>query len=165
MDFESLYKLHFTSVYRFFYYKSVNTSEIEDLVHDVFMRFYTKYSQETFDEDESKKILYGYARNIYKEWVRARIKEKKTDFNDDIDYSDSFDSLPGKEFEEKLKSQRLQVQEALKLLNPKVKAVIEMRFLAGMSRKEIAEKLHMKENDVHTYQKRGVKYLDKIINS
>ena len=118
-----MYKLHFTSVYRFFYYKSVNTSEIEDLVHDVFMRFYTKYSQETFDEDEAKKILYGYARNIYKEWVRARIKEKKSDFNDDIDYSDSFDSLPGKEFEEKLKSQRLQVQEALKLLNPKVKAV------------------------------------------
>jgi RNA polymerase sigma factor (sigma-70 family) len=53
--------------------------------------------------------------------------------------------------------------EAIKGLNPRVKQVITMRFLGNLSRSEIAKQLNISEDDVHTYQKRGVKYLKNMV--
>lgn len=165
MSFEEIYKLTFKYVYRFFYYKSVNPAEIEDLAHEVYIRYYKKFSSRDIEEVEIKKILYGISNNLYKEWVRQKVKENKVELIDNYDYEENVEDFCDEAYEVRLEGQKKQLLEALKLLNEKVRTVLECRFLHGMSRKEISLKLDMKEKDVHTYQKRGIRYLNKIINN
>jgi RNA polymerase sigma factor (sigma-70 family) len=169
VDFENIYNCTFRYVYRFFYYKSVNPASIEDLSHEVFLRFYKKYGTQHFEETEAKRILFGFSSNIYKEWVREQVKEKRAEFLENYDYDvqveeDLDDFHDGDNaFELKLESQKKIVFDAMSKLNPKIREILECRFVHGMSRKMIAEKMGIKEKDVHTYQKRGIKYLKKII--
>ena len=165
VDFQSIYNCTFQYVYRFFYYKSVNTSSVEDLTHEVFIRFFKKFGDRLIEEQEAKRILFGFSSNVYKEWVREQVKAKRADLLDNYNYEqDSQDDFVDELYEQKLESQRKIVLNAMTKLNPKVRFVLESRFLNKMSRKEIAEKMGISEKDVHTYQKRGVKYLKKIIN-
>jgi len=168
-EFEELYKSTFESLYRFFYYKSVGKSDVEDLVQEVFSRFYGKYFDKRLSKEESTKILYGISKNLYKEWVRKSIKENRVDFIDNIQFDEIVD-----EDEEDLMSenrykiideQKLVVHKAMEKLSANVKLVLEYRFIHNMTRKQIAEKMGMKQKDVHTYQKRGIKYLKKIIGN
>ena len=56
------------------------------------------------------------------------------------------------------------LHDTIKSLNPVVRQVLELRFLQNKSRKETAELLQINEDQVHTYQKRGVKYLKDRLN-
>lgn len=165
MNFEELYNTTFKNIYRFFYYKGVNPSAIEDLTHDVFIRFYQKYNNKALDPVESKKILFGISRNLYKEWVRQSMKEKRSEFDEQFIQieGDSLDDYDENVYEHRVEKQKQQLKKAILQLNPKIRMVLEYRFFHNMSRKEIAEKLNIGEKDVHTYQKRGIKYLHKII--
>lgn len=171
MDFESFYKNTFKAVYRYFYYKSVTKSSIEDLSHDVYFRFFNKYSNTNISEIESTKILFGYCKNIYKEWVRKSIKDGNVTYIDDIEYEyidDETDRDINDLLSDDYEKQRLKDKEALlnalSSLSSNIRLVLEYRFLKGMSRKEISDKLNISQKDVHTYQKRGIKYLRKLIN-
>jgi len=161
---EEVYHQHFRRIYRYFYYKDVKPPvEVEDLVQDVFCRYFAKYDCTKQSTDEIRKILYGIAQNIYREWIRKILSEKTTELNDDIDYSnDDVDYDEG--YAERLNKFRQDIQEAVKQLNPTLRTVITMRYLEGCTRKEVAEKLKIKEKHVHVYQRRGLKALEKIIN-
>jgi RNA polymerase sigma-70 factor (ECF subfamily) len=163
VNFEELYNLNFKYVYRFFYYKSVAKEEIEDLTHEVFIRFYAKFKDYNIDQIESKKILFGFCCNIYKEHVRKSIKENRVEYNDLFEYDECFEEFVDDEMELKLDNMQKLISECLPKLNPKVRAILECRFLKGMTRKETAAKFNITEKDVHTYQKRGVRYLKKMI--
>lgn len=180
VDFQAIYNATFQYVYRFFYYKSVNSASIEDLAHDVYLRFYKKYGETSFELVEAKRILFGFCRNVYREWVREQIKEKRSEFLENYDYDvehegeistlsepdDVFEEFAEEQtdFEKRHESQKELLKEAISRLNPRVKEILECRFFHNMTRKEIAEKLNMNEKDVHTYQKRGIKYLRKMIH-
>ncbi|MEI7603558.1 MAG: sigma-70 family RNA polymerase sigma factor [bacterium] len=170
MEFEVFYKSTFKTVYSYFYNKFVNVSDIEDLAQESFLRIYSKYGDNFPNTDEPRKILFGICRNIYRDWVRDHIKEVTTDDIETAIYKHNPDYNHEEDFEDDsqdlIRQQNVDlVKEAMKKLNPKVKAVLEYRFIEGLSRKEIAEKLGISQDDVHTYQKRGIKYLNKMINT
>lgn len=173
MNFEELYKSTFPGLYRFFYYKSVDSALVEDLVQDVYIRFYNKFSQKELSETESRKILYGIAKNVFKEWVRASMKERKVSLFENYEYEeldqgdllDIFLSYEVTDFDKKLEEKKILLKDAMDKLSENVRQVIQLRFIEGMTRKETAERLGMKEKDVHTYQKRGIKYLKNILNA
>jgi RNA polymerase sigma-70 factor, ECF subfamily len=152
---EEIYDKTFESIYRFFYYKSVNRSEIEDLVQEVYIRFFRKTDISGTDIILCQKLLYGFSRNIYKEWVRKQIKSELVYSN--IDYLSNDDSDPIND--PSVEHDSLFLKEAIEKLNPVVRQVITMRFIENLSRKEIADKLNIKEKHVHVYQRRGIKYL------
>lgn len=172
MNFEGFYKQSFQKVYRFFYYKSVDTSIIEDLTQESFIRFYKKYNQKQLDEVESIKIIYGIARNVYREWVRKSISEKTVSLIDNINYEsddeqESYEieafAEEESEFDKQLTEKMDSIKDCLNELNEKVRLVLQYRFMESKSRKEVAEILKISEKDVHTYQKRGIKYIKKIL--
>ncbi len=171
MDFEKLYNLCFGKVYKFFYYKYVEKDHIEDLAQDAFMRFYNKYGQKSLDEVEAQKILFGICRNVYKEWVRKSIKEKNVSFLDNYEYEIADEStlddatlFDADDISKVIEGNLEIIKTCLDQLNETVRKVLEYRFLEGKTRKETAELLGIKEKDVHTYQKRGVKYLKKMVD-
>ena len=70
MNEKDLFDSLFPVIYRYFYYKQVSRDEIEDLAQDTFLRFFAKYPTSNLAEEESRKIIFGIAKNVYREWVK-----------------------------------------------------------------------------------------------
>ncbi len=115
-------------------------------------------------ELEPTKILYGIAKNRYKEWVRALPRNQMLELNEN-EPDISLEQLIDEEFEAKLDQFREELHSAIKQLNPTLRDVMRMRYLENMTRKEVAEKLGIKEKHVHVYQRRGITALQKIIKA
>jgi RNA polymerase sigma factor (sigma-70 family) len=157
MNFEAFYKQNYKFVYRYFYYRFVDHAIVEDLAQTVFLKFFTKYKeQNSFENEEPVKILFGFCRNIYKDHLSKSGKTKQVEFFDNFNYEES----SGESYDSpELQSRRELLAQAMKELNVKVRKVLIYRFMYGMTRDEVAKALMMKSKEVHTYQKRGIKYL------
>lgn len=167
MPFEEFYQQTFKTCFRFFYYRSVGFENIEDLCQEAYLRFYNKYLDKLQDPEESKKILFGICRNLYKEWVKNQ-KTKDLELFENYEYSgsyNSFDASQDEDFVDTLDHYRNVLHTALAELNDTVRKVINLRFIEGKTRGETAEILGISEDNVHTYQKRGVKYLKEKLNN
>jgi RNA polymerase sigma factor (sigma-70 family) len=133
---------------------------IDDLCQETYLRFYKKLGDNI--EENSVRILFGFCRNIYKEFVYKHLKEREINFNDEILYENL---LQNNAIEDPVKREQLKlITEVLPKLNPKVRRVIEYRFIYSMSRREVAELLEMKERDVLKYQQRGIQYIKTFLN-
>ena len=164
MLFEEFYQQTFKNTFRFFYYRSVTFNEVDDLVSDCYIRFHQKYQEKLVDETESRKVLSGIAGNILKEWQRKAFSFKIEELSDDVSEADLFNFYAKSDFEDDFRQKQAKLHEAIKSLNPTVRQVLELRFLQNKSRKEAASTLQISEDQVHTYQKRGVKYLKDRLN-
>jgi RNA polymerase sigma factor (sigma-70 family) len=163
--FQTLYDSHFSKLYKYFYYKYFGHAGVEDSVHDVFMVIYEKYLY-LEDQTELIKILYGVARNKYREEVRKRLQDKtlQATLKERLQLGLELDE----DLEDDSHSTHDQLKEKVKQciteLREPTKTVIEKRFLEGWSRKQVAEHLNTTEDSVHTYQKRGISYLKKLVS-
>jgi RNA polymerase sigma factor (sigma-70 family) len=162
MDAEGVYRERFKPLYRYFYYKNIRVADIDDLVQDTFLRFFERYDTTTLTADDCAKLLYGFARNIYLEWVRAHATHSVVELNDDFP-----DSSSEEEYEAEQKPLSLEVRGALLTaihsLNPTLRQVITMRFLEGKTRREVALALDIEPKHVHVYQRRAIAALEKLL--
>jgi RNA polymerase sigma-70 factor (ECF subfamily) len=163
MDAESLYREHVRPVHRYFYYKGVALGDVEDLVQESFFRFFRDYAEREFTEVEIRKILYAISRNVWLEWVRSQVKHQTYELDELRMIPETAEDFVHIEDEVEDERQREQLREAIQNLNPTLRAVLTLRFIEGKTRREIAAELQIKEKDVHTYQKRGIKALHKSI--
>ena len=164
MLFEEFYNQSFKNTFRFFYYRGVAFSDIDDLSSECYIRFYQKYQEKLSDNIESRKVLSGIAGNILKEWQRKTFGHKIVELDDNISDDQLYDFYSRDDFDDDFGKKQLMLHDTIKSLNPVVKQVLELRFLQNKSRKETAELLQINEDQVHTYQKRGVKYLKDRLN-
>lgn len=161
MEPKEAYEQNFTSIFRYFYYKNLSTEEAEDQTQETFLRFFRKYQPEHLDELTCRKILYGIAKNLYCDWVKQCIQMPMTELNEDFPIPVEFDDLSTEEAEEVLGNELAELKETIETLNPTLRAVIKLRFLEGLTRKEVAERLQIKEKHVHVYQRRALAALQK----
>ncbi len=168
--FQELYTSSFKGVFRFFYYKSVQFDQIEELCQEVYLRFWDAYQSKLQDTEQCKKILYGIALNVYREWVRSSIKNSFISLEDywesllEEDEINSIDSWCSPEYDQQQEELKQKLRWAIHQLPEQQKKVLEYRFIHGMSREETAQKMNMSVDNVHTYQKRAIKSLKQIIN-
>ena len=135
---EKIYNDHFRLIYRFFYYKLVDI-DAEDLAQEVFLRFFKRYTKNQFSDEETKKVLFGIAQNVYKEWVRQAIKHQNYPLDPEMEVKENYVEFTDDEFELQLEGYRSDMREAIARLNPTLRQVIELRFLEGKTRAEVAE--------------------------
>lgn len=166
--FQEFYDHSFKPAYRFFYYKNVNHSQIEDLVQDAFLRFYQTYQHKLESLYEARKILLGICLNVYREWVRTQMAIGNTwEYLEEADWEEekaSFQEYSDPDYDNQMEKRKVLLRQSLAELSGTVRQVLELRFLSGLTRRQTAEKLEISEDQVHTYQKRGVKYLKDILN-
>jgi len=157
-DFETFFKENSIPIFRYFYYKGVKQITSEDLTSEAFLRLFQK-----FEKTYNKQILWGIAKNIYKEYIRKIVKENEVgDFDEELFVS--VEEYYDEKFEEKIDSMKIQVREMIKELSPNVQKVIYLRYIEGLPVEEIAEKENMPVTTVKKYQQRGIKYLQEIQN-
>ena len=78
--------------------------------------------------------------------------------NDDLD--NYFE--PG--FEDQLTESIISINKILPKLSSNIRKVIELKFFHNYSRADISKEMNIPQDQVYTYQKRGIKYLKKYLN-
>lgn len=159
MDPAVIYHQHFRAVYRFFYYRDVDAGDIEDLVQETFIRFFGKYSSHNLSDERITKTLYAIARNVWREWLRSIQNHRTVELLDFDGLTDTLADYQEDQSEEDWTAEREVLSAALTTLSPNIADVLRLRFLEGLTRSETAKRLDMKEDTVHTYQKRGIQQL------
>jgi RNA polymerase sigma-70 factor (ECF subfamily) len=157
--FEKFFKENSRAIFRYFYYRGIERTVAEDLSSETFFRMYKSYKN-----DLNSKILWGIAKNVYKEFVRNSISNQETGFFDESFFDsepeiDEISEYYDEKFEEKIEILKLQLHKMIEKLNPGVREVMKMRFIEGLKISEIAIKLGMPESTVKKYQHRGIEYL------
>lgn len=172
--FKDFYEKTFKAVFRFFYYRSeyIDTNTAADLAQESYLRFWNKYKDKLQDFQESQKLIWGICKNVYKEWLKNNVKDAVGFWGNLDDWErlwtqdqiSSVDYWDDDDYSKKLEYLRKVLKKLIDKLPNRLKEVINLRYYLGLSRREVAWRLGMKEDHVHTYQKRAIKLLKNYLN-
>lgn len=163
--FATLYDRFSSVVYNKCYGFSKSKEEVEDLMHDVFVRLFVKLK--TFKGDSKFSTwLYSFTYNFCVNYVQRnshKKKEKVTIVTDQIkENNDSFEEIEDANLLE-LKSAKL--AKALSLIDPSDKMILLMKYQDDKSIKEIKEVLNIGESAVKMRVKRAKAKVVKVYES
>lgn len=151
--FEQIYQELQPRLYNFAYSYTMNAAMAEDFVHDAFERLLT-IADTLSAEVDIRNYLYASVKNAclnyYKHLqVEDSHRSKLTEaliFAGTLEYEDEGDLFD-------------KVRELLQCLPEQQRAVLEMKLFNNMSYADIAEKMGISEQTVHTHVKRAYKYI------
>jgi len=152
-NFEAVYESHARSIYRFLYWRTKNPQLSEDLTSSVFEKAWR--SRSSFRGGSVRAWLYRIARNVLIDHWRKK---------QDVLMEDT-DSLPaevtGVSVSERLDQDIMlgRLRNALDTLPGDMRSVITLRFIDGLSCKQVAEKLNLSDSNVRVIQYRALRKL------
>ncbi len=158
IEFELLYKQHYTRLVGFAYQYVEDSDISEDLVQEVFTNIWNQADQIEI-RTTIKSYLFGAVRNAslnhlkHEKVVLGYAKE-----NSGHDKVDHRDFLEMEELEKK-------IEQALQLLPEKRREIFEMSKLEGKKYHEIASELGISVKTVETQMSRALKVLREVLGS
>jgi len=155
-DFEALYEAQSQPIYRFLYWRTHDTDLSEDLTSSVFEKAWKK--RFSFRGGSAKAWLYRIARNLLIDHWRSR-KDVAIEGTEHL--PDEEASELGTQFDQTIRLQQL--QQALQQLSAEMRSIVKLRFIEGLSAKEVADKLHLSEGNVRVIQYRALKKMRRHI--
>lgn len=152
--FAQLFSTHADALYRFIYWRvGGNEETAKDMTSETFTRAWERWAE--FDKAYPKAWLFTIARNLVIDSYRKKSAELLDDSEDLVDEEYSVEE----QTDLRLGVDRL--RDALVLIKPKSRQVIELRFLSGLSARETAYILDTTEENVRVLQFRALKELRK----
>ncbi|MDQ5912357.1 MAG: hypothetical protein QG568_572 [Patescibacteria group bacterium] len=158
-DFHEAYKLHADALFRFSFFKLSDREKAKDIVQDTFVRYW-EYVAADGQVDNVKAFLYRIANNAIIDNYR-----KKKEISLDILEEDGFDPMDTESHHTMARS--LDSKRALELVNKlkdKEREVILLRYVEGLSVKEISEVLDERENTISVKIHRALKELQDMFD-
>lgn len=151
--FGKLYELYYSPVYRYIYFRIRKKEDVEDLVQVVFLKVYE--SIEKYQEKGTDPLAYFFtvARNTVIDYLRKKQNLKlyeNSNIETDKDNPEDFAQI---------NEQLRLVNRAIQALNDDQKEVIILKFMTGLSNKEIAKHIKKSEDSIRQTQHRALKIL------
>ncbi len=157
--FLQIYDTYASDIYRFCFLKVSNREQAEDLTQEVFTRFWQALREGTVMRSE-RALLYTVARNLVIDWYRKK-KESSLDILTESGIEFSGDSSADVTI-------AAEMAEALKAVNeldePSREALL-MRYVEGLSPKEIANLTGESANAVSVRLNRAIKKVRAIMHT
>lgn len=155
--FEKLYKKTVDKAMQYFYSKTSNYTDAEDLVQEFYLKLY-RYLPNYEERGSFKSFFYILARSIYIDWLKKKKAESKNSLQEDLNINSSEER-----FENSLT--RLELFEALKKLDEIDREIIILYFFQDLKNEEIAEILNLTVENVKVRKHRALKKLKTIIGA
>ncbi len=149
--FETAYKEHFQSVFRFALRHAGLRDWAEDITSDTFLALYR--NRQNVEEEQLPAWLFAVARNRAIDYWRQRSREEAFEGTGNEKISTNSPDLAS--FQEMLKHPSLK---------PVHRVCLVMRFVHGMSREEIARETGLKESQVKGHLQYALKLLRKSMS-
>jgi RNA polymerase sigma-70 factor (ECF subfamily) len=148
-----LFDDHHEAIFRFFWARVRDHHLAEDLTGELFTRMVAELPRYQQRDLPFRAWLYRIARNLI-------IDNYRTDKNhmslplEQANHETSQTAAPDEMLEQTMKTER--IQQALDIIDPSQREVVELRFLAGLSLKEAAATLNKTVAAVKALQHRGL---------
>jgi RNA polymerase sigma-70 factor, ECF subfamily len=143
--------MHSKDVYRYAYSLLKNNEDAEDVVQDVFIKYFEK-SDSYKDDCSIKTWLLVLTRNRCYNVIKSR-KIRQSESIENINLNSDFNNVEAK----------LNIEEALKILNSEENELIFLREFSGFSYKEIAQILNISIDNVKVRLFRAKQKLRKVL--
>lgn len=146
------------SLFRFCFFKISDREKAKDLVQETFLKTW-QHVMKGEEISNLRAFLYKVANNLVIDHYR-----KRKDLSLDSLREEGFDPPSGEKERIIIQAEHSQVIKALKKLDAMYREVVVMRFLDGLSPKEIGQVLEVSENVVSVRLNRALKKLGEILN-
>jgi RNA polymerase sigma-70 factor (ECF subfamily) len=156
--FGQIFDDHHDEIYRFIYYRVSNVQQAQDLTGEVFTRLIEQAGQNKLENRNIRAWLYQVARNLVIDEMRAK-KHRQNQELPQVLPSDE-PSIPSKVQNQILAEQ---AREALNNLPDKQNTAVALRYLEGLSTREIASIMGIRRGTVRVLIHRGLKALRQIM--
>ncbi|MFH2063510.1 MAG: RNA polymerase sigma factor [bacterium] len=163
--FGEIYDFYVSRIHRFIFFKVPSADVAEDLTSETFLKAW-RYLMEKKEVPHLQALLYSVARSVVVDWYRSSACERCELSLDE----EGVMELPGKgeerlirEVESGLDMDR--VAERLRGLKDDYREVVAMKYLDGMSNREIASALGKTTAHVRVIAHRAVKALSEALDS
>lgn len=154
--FAKLYELYFTPVFRFIYFRVKSREEAEDLTQTVFLKVYQAREQFTEGEASIRGFFFTVARNAVIDYWR---KKKDVLFGETAEYAHLPDQRETPDQSMIQEQQIEKLKEAIAKLTDEQQEIILLKFINGLSNKEIASIVDKSEDAVRQMQCRAIRSL------
>ena len=152
-EFEALYKTNAAAVRRFLFWRTKDHMLADDLTSDVFEKAWR--SRRQFDGRSAKAWLHTIARNALIDYWR---RKKALPVDDPEELARDYAVADSSEaFDRALDAEAVRI--ALGKLPENTRRIIELRFIEGLSVREVAERLRLTEANVRVMQYRALRTL------
>jgi RNA polymerase sigma-70 factor (ECF subfamily) len=155
--FSILYGNYQDAIYRYIFVRIGNAVEAEDLTEDVFVRAWEALPNYRPTEHPFKSWLYRIAHNLIVDHHRKRRPVAMID--DEMQHSPGMISLPEEIIEFNQEAHVL--AEAIQQLGEEEQLVVVLRFMEGLSHREVAEVIGKSEAASRVIQHRALAALNK----
>lgn len=164
-EFERLFQENFHSIYHYVYYMVGNKTDAEDITQEVFMKVASSYHQFR-GESSISTWIYTIARRTVIDFTRQKKTKKfmtfwKNHIPEDYEAADDF-NLPEEVLQKK--EQKDSIYKMLMYLPEKMRSVIYLRFIKGLSVQETALYLDVSPNQVSVTQNRALAKLRTLVS-
>jgi RNA polymerase sigma-70 factor (ECF subfamily) len=134
MDFEQAALPHLNSAYNLARWLTRNEQVAEDIVQEAYLRAFRFYDRAR--GDDLRPWLLKIVRNTYYTWLRQNRVQESIDSDSDLAGRDQYFGNPEEAAIQN--DSRLLLQRALETLSPRLREMLILRELEGMSYKEIS---------------------------
>jgi RNA polymerase sigma-70 factor, ECF subfamily len=156
-EFEDQYALHSQAIYRFLYWQSRDLLLAEDLASSTFERAWRARS--SFDGGSARAWLYRIARNLLTDHWR---RQKTLLLDDMLELEDEDAPNLAKEIDRR--ADALLLRAALAKLPDRLRLVLVLRFIEGLSSVEAAEVMQVAPGNVRVLQYRALKQMKELLD-
>ncbi len=136
--------------------------EVNDLRQDIYIRVYEAGA--TTRPHNAQAFVFATARNLMIDRIR-RAKAVPFEALDDADFSEHAMDNMTPERHYAARSELRQLQEAIACLPPACRQVVELRKIAGLSQREVAQQLGIAEGTVEKQISKGIRMLTEAMSN
>ena len=162
-DPEGLQALHnrfYAPVYRYVHFKVADPQASEDLTSEVFVRVLEGLKRGTAWRTTPDAWIFGIARNVVVDHYRRRGRQPEVTLDESL-IGSTGDGLAGQVM---AGEQRQALMQAIDLLTDEQRDVILMRFIEGLSIKDVADALNKTEGAIKGLQHRALNALSEAMH-
>jgi len=160
--FETIYHATFNILSKYVYFKIANISDVEDIVQNIYINFYTYIIKKNKEVDNIQSYLIQIANNELSKYYKSK-QELPITFSDETNYIiENIQSDINVEFDVLNTLEPNKIFDFVKKLEIIDQKIIGAHFRYEMTFKEIAQSLLISENTVKTRYYRALKELKKL---
>lgn len=156
-DFAEVYQSYQQPIYRFLFWRTRDEATSDDLTSSVFEKAWR--ARASFHGGSVQAWLYRIARNVLTDhWRRKQtlpLEHAELLVNEDtVDVAEQLDADRAV----------AELRVALRQLPNDMQRLVELRFIEGLSAKQVGKRLHMTEGNVRVVQYRALKRIRKLLS-
>ena len=156
-EFAEMYQSYQQPIYRFLFWRTRDQATSDDLTSSVFEKAWRARS--SFHGGSVQAWLYRIARNVLTDYWRRKqtvpLEHAEQVVNEDVvDIAEQLD----------IDQAVAEMRTALRQLPREMQRLVELRFIEGLSARQVAQRLNMTEGNVRVVQYRALKRMRKLLS-